>query len=59
MKNSIFCFFGIHDWKITFDENPKQERECKCCGKEQSNTYDMCYGGTYWVNGKNWSITIK
>ena len=42
---------SIHRWIEYPIDGPLKIRRCLECGLVQHTTYDMCYGGTYWVNG--------
>ena len=47
----LFCKLGIHNWVyIESYRYPVDERFCSKCLKHQNPVYDMCYGGTYYLD---------
>ena len=52
--SGVMCSLGMHKWKTTMLTKVKGHRKCSKCLKEQHTMYDMCYGGTYWADGKYW-----
>lgn len=49
----IACWLGFHEWLYFVEPNWRwHQRVCLRCAKNQHQTYDMCYGETYWGEGK-------
>jgi hypothetical protein len=49
----MLCRIGWHQWVVTHKDGPAEQRGCSRCGRIESTTYDMAYGGTYWVPGES------
>jgi len=57
VPHRLLCWLGIHAWKHTRQSRWLGElRQCKVCGEKGHETYDMCYGGTYWAYGWPWEM---